>query len=939
MPLSVYRRPFTIHVPPGFVAANPHLRLAAADLARAYANRVVVSDAALRQIGTALWNALAAADPTLPAALDEARAAAGNRILRLIIDGADPDARALPWEALHPGAHGFPAQAETFTLSRRAAGRAPDFDPPGPGPLRVLMFTCLPDDLDPVRSRLDVETQQALALQSLGPAISAGRVRLEMPDDGRFGAFRSILRDVRPHLVFLFTHGRFHNEPGQAEKPHATVLFETDDGRSHPVRDTDLAAAFTGVDSVRGLVLAACETGKGDSRELIDGLAGALRAIPHVVGMRESILETAAMRFNAAFGAAVAAGEAVDVALQAGRAAAADLGERGRGNWTLPALFSHDPALPLVDWDLPRPAAETPAGDAGDIGLSARFIGRRSELRQLKGPLLRGERPVLLLTGPGGQGKTMLAARIAADWRAGGGAAADWTARQDGGAPWEGFRAKLAEAAGPEAAAAAGDADEQTRAAALLRGLLRAHGGRYLLFLDNLEDVQDPDTLEWTRPDVAAFVAAARDVAGRGEGLRLLLTSRERPPGWPDAAHHQLERPDFGDFVRMAIEERAPATFWGEGWPDRDDRLRRVYAALNGNGRGLNWLVGAIAAMSDVEEAAFLAQLERTAEALRVNMTLDALLERLDPAARALLDRLPAYDVPVPREGLLKLGLDLPDPDRLLQRLLDVSLVERFADRDWAVDAFAVSALVAGRPAARPGQALDPAWLRAAAGYQQWLFEHERPTVGQAIVLHRALSRAGERAAADRLALRDILRPLNRAGLYRTLLEEWLPRLRESADDRTRSAGLDWSGNCHLTLGEYDLALPYFEQSLAIDQALGDRAGEGATLNNIATAAHARGDYDTALDYLQQSLAIRRQIGDASGLCATLFNMGHIHAQNEQVEEALGAWVAAYRIADRIGWAEALQNLEQLAGQIGLPGGLAGWAALAERMGGGDGGG
>ena len=35
MPLSVYRRPFVIHVPPGFVAANPHLRLAAADLARA----------------------------------------------------------------------------------------------------------------------------------------------------------------------------------------------------------------------------------------------------------------------------------------------------------------------------------------------------------------------------------------------------------------------------------------------------------------------------------------------------------------------------------------------------------------------------------------------------------------------------------------------------------------------------------------------------------------------------------------------------------------------------------------------------------------------------------------------------------------------------------------------------------------------------------------
>ncbi len=64
-----------------------------------------------------------------------------------------------------------------------------------------------------------------------------------------------------------------------------------------------------------------------------------------------------------------------------------------------------------------------------------------------------------------------------------------------------------------------------------------------------------------------------------------------------------------------------------------------------------------------------------------------------------------------------------------------------------------------------------------------------------------------------------------------------------------------------MNLSEYDEALPCLEQSLAISREIGDRAGEGATLNNISTTAHARGDYATALGYLEQSLAISRDNG------------------------------------------------------------------------------
>lgn len=141
---------------------------------------------------------------------------------------------------------------------------------------------------------------------------------------------------------------------------------------------------------------------------------------------------------------------------------------------------------------------------------------------------------------------------------------------------------------------------------------------------------------------------------------------------------------------------------------------------------------------------------------------------------------------------------------------------------------------------------------------------------------------AKRHAEADRLALDGIVGALTRAGLYATLLKDWLPTICNSADLKTRGK--------------------------------------------------AQGDYETALTYLKQSLAIQQQIGDKAGLCATLFNMGHLYAQNNQIQEAVSAWVTVYRIAKPMNLAQALQALANLAPRLGLPEGLAGWEALAQQM-------
>jgi len=103
-------------------------------------------------------------------------------------------------------------------------------------------------------------------------------------------------------------------------------------------------------------------------------------------------------------------------------------------------------------------------------------------------------------------------------------------------------------------------------------------------------------------------------------------------------------------------------------------------------------------------------------------------------------------------------------------------------------------------------------------------------------------------------------------------------------------------------------------------------------LNNISQIYDARGDYDTALGYLKQSLAIQQAIGDTSRLCTPLFNMGHIHWQNEEFAGAIRAWVAVYDIAKKINLAQALDSLENLADQLEWSGGLDAWEEFFKKM-------
>jgi tetratricopeptide (TPR) repeat protein len=101
--------------------------------------------------------------------------------------------------------------------------------------------------------------------------------------------------------------------------------------------------------------------------------------------------------------------------------------------------------------------------------------------------------------------------------------------------------------------------------------------------------------------------------------------------------------------------------------------------------------------------------------------------------------------------------------------------------------------------------------------------------------------------------------------------------------------------------GEYTTALDYYTRSLQIARELGDRWGEARTPNNIGTVYALIGEYEKALEYYTQALATRQQLGDRSGECITLGNIGSAHELLGTYTKALDYYGQALKISEELG--------------------------------------
>lgn len=68
------------------------------------------------------------------------------------------------------------------------------------------------------------------------------------------------------------------------------------------------------------------------------------------------------------------------------------------------------------------------------------------------------------------------------------------------------------------------------------------------------------------------------------------------------------------------------------------------------------------------------------------------------------------------------------------------------------------------------------------------------------------------------------------------------------------------------SISQFQNALRFWKQSLAIYREIGDREGVAESLNKLGGAYGELGDYRKAIDFHQQSLEIEKQIGNPFGI-------------------------------------------------------------------------
>ncbi len=164
------------------------------------------------------------------------------------------------------------------------------------------------------------------------------------------------------------------------------------------------------------------------------------------------------------------------------------------------------------------------------------------------------------------------------------------------------------------------------------------------------------------------------------------------------------------------------------------------------------------------------------------------------------------------------------------------------------------------------------------------------------------LSRYAEARARYEEALRLSTEPVGHADLLLSLVYldhlegsygEALSRL-EAARSLLESApgapGADhvWAayhkrmGDVHHALGDTQVALRHYEASLARYQALGDKVGESAVINNMSSCYTDVGDSEKTLELLHQAARLNAQLDDALGLAIAHYNIAETYTSLNQ---------------------------------------------------------
>lgn len=210
------------------------------------------------------------------------------------------------------------------------------------------------------------------------------------------------------------------------------------------------------------------------------------------------------------------------------------------------------------------------------------------------------------------------------------------------------------------------------------------------------------------------------------------------------------------------------------------------------------------------------------------------------------------------------------------------------------------------------------------------LVDNKTPSGQYAITLTELrLATEGDRKRSAADAALTTSRQLMKSGLAASLrlaipkLEGALPLWRDLGDRRGEGDTLQSIGEIYYSLREPRKALEYCEQALVVRRAEGYRYGEATVLNDLAVLYSEFGEKEKALDCYTQALQLLRETGKPWSEAITLANMGTVYGDLGEIPRALESFqkgLAIFReVRDRRGEASLLNSIAKAYDLLGQP--------------------
>ncbi|MCC5624291.1 tetratricopeptide repeat protein [Nostoc sp. CHAB 5715] len=443
--------------------------------------------------------------------------------------------------------------------------------------------------------------------------------------------------------------------------------------------------------------------------------------------------------------------------------------------------------------------------------------------------------------------------------------------------------------------------------AQLMQALVKClQSGQYLLIIDNLESLLQPDR-QWGSQFYGDFFNAWVEHGGNS---KVIVTTRERPElkgfEWLPLKGLQLAegialltalgiRGDLGDFVELVdghpLLLRLVADLLKEEYPQNPD-LRRLADLGLGNLRQL---------LTDPQVVGV-----HHRENVGMVLVLDASFERLSELQKALLLNISVYRGAVDSTAAVAMlpGSSKTEIEGELRNLVKRSLL---SEKLNGKRRFEFQPVVLEYVRYKAGDQTE-AHQRAINYYllnvkqEHWQTKEDIKEYLE-IFYHWYQLEKYDSAFNSILFCDDFLTLqgyyTDQVDLYGQLIKAW--QKTDERENRMYGVALNNLGLAYLSLGQYQQAIAFLQQSLDIAREIGDRNIEGSSLGNLGNAYLDQGQYQQAIDLYQQSLNIARERGDRNPEGSSLMNLGLGYLNQGQYQQAIDFLQQSLDIAREIG--------------------------------------